>query len=77
MADAVRKTFFAKGDEVVNRNIAAIEDGGAMLVKVEIPDSWLDAKDEPKQRRAGEPAIVEKLLEPINRQQGAFCVLPI
>ena len=71
MEDAVRKTFFAKGDEVVNNNIAAIEDGGAMLVRIDIPDSWLEAKDEPKQARpAGEPAIVEKLLEPINRQQG-------
>ena len=70
MAEAVRKTFFAKGDEVVERNIAAIDDGGAMLVRVEIPASWLDAEDEPKTRRAGEPAIIEKLLEPINRQQG-------
>ncbi|WP_303322502.1 pyruvate:ferredoxin (flavodoxin) oxidoreductase [Cloacibacillus evryensis] len=70
MKDAVKKTFFAKGDEVVSRNIAAIDDGGAMLVKVDIPDSWLDAQDAPKPRRAGEPAIVEKLLAPINRQQG-------
>ena len=71
MADAVRKTFFAKGDEVVDNNIAAIEDGGAMLVKVEIPQSWLDAKDEQKKKiRGGAPAIVEKLLDPINRQQG-------
>ena len=50
MEDAVRKTFFAKGDEVVNNNIAAIEDGGAMLVRIEIPDSWLDAQDAPKRR---------------------------
>ena len=42
-----------------------------MLVRIEIPDSWLDAQDAPKRPRpAGEPAIVEKLLEPINRQQG-------
>ena len=70
MKEAVRKTFFAKGDEVVNKNIAAIDDGGAMLVRVEIPDSWLEAKDEPRRRIEGAPAIVEKLLEPINRQQG-------
>ncbi len=70
MADAVRKTFFAKGDEVVARNIAAIDDGGAMLVRVEIPESWSEAQEAAKPRPKGEPAIIEKLLEPINRQQG-------
>ncbi|MCF0247980.1 MAG: pyruvate:ferredoxin (flavodoxin) oxidoreductase, partial [Synergistes sp.] len=70
MEDAVRKTFFKKGDDVVSRNIAAIEDGGAMLVKINIPESWLNAQDEEKPRRRNVPEIVEKLLDPINRQQG-------
>ena len=70
MAEAVRKSFFSKGDEVIRKNIAAIEDGGKLTVRVEIPDSWLEAEEEPKPRRAGEPAIIEKLLEPMNRQQG-------
>lgn len=71
MEEAVRKTFYAKGDEVVSRNIAAIADGGAMLVKIDIPDSWLTAEDAPEAPRPdGEPEIVEKLLKPINRQQG-------
>ena len=71
MAEAVRKTFFAKGDDVVNNNIAAIEDGGAMLEKVEIPQIWMNACDAPrKKERRGAPEIVSKLLDPINRQQG-------
>ncbi|MDO4988206.1 MAG: pyruvate:ferredoxin (flavodoxin) oxidoreductase [Synergistes sp.] len=70
MADAVRKTFFAKGDDVVNNNIAAIDDGGLMLEKIEIPASWLNAWDIPSAKREGVPEIVEKLLVPINRQQG-------
>ncbi len=70
MKDAIKKTFFAKGDEVVNRNIAAIEDGGTALVKIEIPEEWLHAEDAPKAKDPKIPAIVTDLLGPINAQKG-------
>jgi len=70
LADAVKKTFFAKGDEVVSRNVASIDEGANALVKIEIPDSWASAPDSPPKDYTGKPAIVKNLLDPINRQQG-------
>jgi len=70
MKDAVRETFFAKGEEIIKRNCAAIDDGGSALVKFEIPESWAAAEDEPKQTQEDQPAIVTNILEPINRQKG-------
>ena len=69
--DAVRKTFFAKGDEVIARNIAAIEDGGAELVRIDIPESWAYAEDKIKKAADdNRPEIIRKLLEPMNAQKG-------
>jgi pyruvate-ferredoxin/flavodoxin oxidoreductase len=70
LADAVKKTFFAKGDEVVSRNVASIDEGAKALVKIEIPASWASAPDSPPKDYTGKPAIVKNLLDPINRQQG-------
>jgi len=44
--DAVRKTYFAKGDDVVSRNVAAIDAGASELVKVSVPAAWVAAQDE-------------------------------
>ena len=66
---AVRKTYFAKGEDVVNRNLAAADAGGKYLVKVDIPESWKDAQDAPAPAR-DVPGVVTKLLDPINAQKG-------
>ena len=42
MKDAVRKTYFAKGDDVVAKNVAAIESGARELVEVKVPAEWAD-----------------------------------
>ncbi|MEE1087128.1 MAG: pyruvate:ferredoxin (flavodoxin) oxidoreductase [Schaedlerella sp.] len=68
--DATRKTYFAKGDDVVARNVAAIDAGAAELVKVNVPTSWADATDEAASTKENVPEVVEKLLKPINKQKG-------
>jgi len=70
MKDAARKTYFAKGDDVVNRNLAAIEQGAENLVKIEIPAEWANAEEAKQEVREGLPDAVTKLLEPINAQHG-------
>ena len=92
---ATRKTYFTKGDDVVARNVAAIDAGATEIVKVNVPASWaedldactLDAKsamnaesttNEDSATNTGtavgtakdDPAVVKKLLEPINKQKG-------
>ena len=40
MKAAARKTYFAKGDEVVARNVAAVEAGAAEVTEVTVPAAW-------------------------------------
>ena len=46
MKKAAEKTYGRKGEDVVKKNWAAIEEGAKNVHKVEIPASWADAKDE-------------------------------
>lgn len=76
MKDAVRKTYFAKGDEVINMNIAAIDEGAKAAHEVIIPETWKDAADIPEtagipaEDDANEPPAVKKFLYPIDHQRG-------
>ena len=70
MKDLAKRTYFAKGDEVVARNCAAIDAGAKAAVKVEIPAAWATAPDEPEPAAADKPKVVTDIAEPINRQKG-------
>ncbi len=67
---ATRKSYFTKGDDVIARNLAAIDAGAAGIVKVTIPDSWANAKDDTAAESEELPAVVKNLLIPINNQKG-------
>ena len=67
---ATRKTYFTKGDDVIARNIAAIDAGATEVVKVNVPSSWADTANETSADEADVPAVVKRLLEPINKQKG-------
>ena len=69
MKAAAEKTYFAKGEDVVRRNLAAIDAGSQGLKAVDVPASWADAQDEPAPAR-DVPEVVTKLLDPINAQKG-------
>ena len=83
MKEAAQKTYFAKGKEVVAKNIAAIEAGAQEIVEVPIPAEWADLPDTPNAAvqvlneavgaAAPEkelPDVVRRLLNPINAQKG-------
>ena len=69
MKAAVRKTYFAKGEEVIERNLAAIDACADALVRVDVPEGWCNAEDAPAPVRLL-PEVVTKLLDPINDQKG-------
>ncbi len=69
MKAAAEKTYFAKGEDVVRRNMAAIDAGSKGLVAVDVPASWADAEDGPAPAR-DVPSVVTRLLDPINAQKG-------
>ena len=46
MKDAAKATYGRKGDDVVQKNWAAIDAGAQQVVEVKVPESWKDCKDE-------------------------------
>ena len=69
MKEAATKTYFAKGEDVVNKNLAAIDAGCDGLCEVNVPESWKTAEDAPSPAR-DVPAVVTEILDPINEQKG-------
>ncbi len=46
MKAAAKATYGRKGDDVVQKNWAAIDEGAKQVVKIEVPESWKNAEDE-------------------------------
>nr|WP_319490285.1 pyruvate:ferredoxin (flavodoxin) oxidoreductase [uncultured Desulfobacter sp.] len=65
----IKRMFGKKGDAIVNMNIEAVDKTLDKLVKVDVPESWKDAVDEPA---AYEPAtpFVDNVMRRINAQEG-------
>ena len=70
MKDAARKSYARKGDAVVAKNVAAIEEGAQKCVEVAVPASWADAPLDGHAAEADVPAVVENILRPVNAQKG-------
>ena len=69
MKEAIYQTYFKKkGQEVVDRNCAAIDRGLDGLHEVQIPDHWAQAQDAPTQRPV--PAFIREVVDVMNRQEG-------
>ena len=67
---AIEKTYGKKGPEIVEMNCKAVDMALEALVKVEVPASWKDAKDEEKAVDTNKPEFITKIVEPINAQKG-------
>ena len=70
MKDAARKTYFAKGDAVIAKNIAAIECGASEVRRIEVPAGWASLPESPAEDLSALPGMVRNLLLPVNRQKG-------
>ncbi|MDD3393779.1 MAG: pyruvate:ferredoxin (flavodoxin) oxidoreductase, partial [Anaerotignum sp.] len=71
MKAAIEKSYGKKGEKVVNMNFAAVDAGLSGLVKIDVPESWKNAKDVSKEDlKRILPEYIEKLLIPMNAQKG-------
>ena len=75
MKDAVKKTYGRKGEEIVNMNMAAIDQGIEKLHKVDVPASWADAPDDEKReefkgRDKFHTDFLNNVLYPYSRMDG-------
>ena len=69
MKEGVRKTYGRKGEDVVRKNLAAIDRGVEGVVKISVPADWAQAPDVSAPCQPV-PEIIEKILKPINAQKG-------
>lgn len=70
LKEAIVKDYGAKGDDIVNMNYAAVNQGINALHKVEVKDSWKDADTTKDFNIKGAPEFINNILIPMNRQEG-------
>ena len=66
----VSKTYGAKGQDIVDMNCAAIDQGVRQIRKITVPESWATAQDVPDDSRAAAPEFFQKVLFKMGRQEG-------
>ena len=76
MKAAAKATYGRKGDDIVQKNWAAIDAGAYQAVEVKVPDSWKDAQDEGldithvTEGRPDAVAFVNTIQSAVNAQEG-------
>ena len=70
MKEAIQKSYGRKGEDIVNMNNAAVDQGYGALKKVEIPAAWADAADAPKAADEERPDFIREIVDPMNAQEG-------
>ena len=71
LKEAVVNTYSKKGEKIVNMNHAAIDAGLDAIVKIDVPDSWKDAKEDEKvEENMDVPDFIKNICEPMNKLEG-------
>ncbi|MDY6122396.1 MAG: pyruvate:ferredoxin (flavodoxin) oxidoreductase [Porphyromonas sp.] len=69
MKKFIVKSYGRKGEDIVNKNYAAV-DRGAEVVEVKVDPSWANLSDEPEVRHEGDTDFVHNVVRVINAQAG-------
>ncbi len=70
LKEAINRTYGKKGQKIVDMNCQAVDKALDALVKIDVPASWKDAKDDVKEAQGDRPDFVKKIADPVNAQQG-------
>ena len=76
MKDAATKSYSKKGDDIVKMNHDAIDKGATAYIKVDVPESWKNCKDDelgeaiPEGGRKEVVDFVKNIQSKVNGQQG-------
>ena len=71
MKKAIVKSYGNKGESIVNMNYAAVDAGGANVVKIEVPAEWANIKlEEETTVDADRPDFIKNVVDVINAQDG-------
>ena len=67
----IYKSYGRKGEDIVNMNYAAVDKGGELVQKVEVPAEWVSIEAKREAHHASNaPEFVRKMVEPINALKG-------
>jgi len=69
LKDFINKMYGKKGQTIVDMNIKAVDRSIEALVKVDVPSSWKDAKDQDLPEKE-EPEFVKKIQRPMAKHEG-------
>ena len=69
LKDSIQKSYGRKGQNIVDMNNGAVDQGITALHKVDVPASWADAEDEPEKKQDA-PEFITKIQNVMNRQEG-------
>ena len=69
LKDSINKTYGRKGEKIVQMNYSAVDEGVQKLVKVNVPESWSNTKEETK-NELNVPDFVRDIQIPMARQEG-------
>ncbi|MBD7912378.1 MULTISPECIES: pyruvate:ferredoxin (flavodoxin) oxidoreductase [Clostridium] len=70
LKEAVVTSYSKKGEKVVSMNHEAIDKGVNSIIKIDVPASWKDAKDDKLDIKEDIPDFVKEVAMPIHRQEG-------
>jgi pyruvate-ferredoxin/flavodoxin oxidoreductase len=69
LKDTIKKMFGRKGENIVNMNVAAVDNTVENLVEIKYPESWKDATGQPRVWSEA-PAFVNNVMRPAQSQKG-------
>lgn len=69
LKEAIADTYGKKGEKIVEMNYKAVERGAREFVRVDVPASWKDAKEEDTVIE-GEPDFIKNIQRPMARHKG-------
>jgi pyruvate-ferredoxin/flavodoxin oxidoreductase len=70
LKESIVKSYGKKGEKVVQMNYKAVDQGIEALHKVNVPQSWKDAKDEADNDQSDLPDFVRNVMNPMNALKG-------
>jgi pyruvate-ferredoxin/flavodoxin oxidoreductase len=72
LKESLAEDYGKQGQKVVDMNFAAVEQGMTALVRVNVPEAWktIDGSGGAKSALAVAPEFIEKIVIPMNRQEG-------
>ena len=68
LKDSIVKAYGHKGEDIVAMNYEAVDKGASAYEKIEVPESWLDAKDEEKEE-VKLPDFIQNIVKPMEEQK--------